>query len=98
MAKGYLIATITITDEAAYQRYIKAASQAIRQSNCRVLVRGGRLTVKEGNQSWQRVVILEFESYEQALEYYESSAYQEAKALRAGAAVADFVIAEGESP
>lgn len=96
MAKGYLIATITITDEAAYQRYIKAASSAIKKVGCRVLVRGGKLAIKEGNESWSRVVVLEFDSYEQALNYYDSPAYQEAKALRADAAIADFVIAEGE--
>ncbi len=95
MAKGYLIATITITNEAAYQHYIKAATKAIKEAECRVLVRGGRVAVKEGKESWNRVVILEFDSYEQALNYYDSAAYQNAKALRAGAAIADFVIAEG---
>jgi len=95
MAKGYLIATITITDETAYQRYVKAATKAIEEVGCRVLVRGGRMAVKEGNESWNRVVVLEVASYEQALNYYDSSAYQEAKALRSGAAIADFVIAEG---
>lgn len=95
MPKGYLIAHVQVTDEMQYQRYIRAASAAIEGSGCRMLVRGGPLAVKEGHAEWNRVVILEFDSFEAANAYYDSDAYQAAKALRAGAAVADFVIAQG---
>ena len=49
----------------------------------------------EGRATPQRSVVIEFDSYAQAQACYESREYQEAAALRAGAAKAEVIIVEG---
>jgi uncharacterized protein (DUF1330 family) len=58
------------------------------------LVRAGDNQQVEGSVR-SRHVIIEFPSYEQALDCYHSSGYQNAKALREPAGIADIVIVEG---
>ena len=94
MPKGYVIARVTVTDPQAYAEYAKDATAAIRQYGGRPLVRGGAYEALEG-EARARNVVIEFESFEQAKRYYHSAEYQAAKAKRAGAAVAEFVVVEG---
>ena len=60
----------------------------------RFLVRGGRHEIKEGH-ARSRTVVIEFPSYEVALECYRSPDYQAAAKLRAGKAEFDLVVIEG---
>ena len=94
MPKGYLIARVDITDPAAYARYAEAAGAALRQHGAKPLVRAGKHEALEGP-ARARNVVLEFESYEVARAYYFSPEYQAAKAMREGAAEAEFVLVEG---
>lgn len=96
MPKGYLIARVDITDPVAYARYAEAATAtaAIRHLGAKPLARGGRYEAVEGP-ARGRNVVLEFETFEAARAYYYSPEYQAAKALRAGAADAEFVLVEG---
>ena len=94
MPKGYVIARVTVTNPQAYAEYAKDATEAIRQYGGRALVRGGAYEALEG-EARARNVVVEFESFEQAKRYYHSAEYQAAKAKRAGAAVAEFVVVEG---
>ncbi len=59
-----------------------------------MLARGGQCKVLEG-QGRPRNVVIEFDSLELAERYYRPPVYTEARALRQGAAVADFVAVEG---
>ena len=86
-AKGYLIAEASVHDAAAYDGYKLLAQAAIAQYGGRYLVRGGASEVLEGN--WDkppRLVIVEFESPEQARRFYHSPEYQAARSLRDGLA------------
>jgi uncharacterized protein (DUF1330 family) len=94
MAKGYIVARIDVTDEDAYARYARMATEVIAQYGGRVLVRGGACTVLEG-EGRTRNVVIEFASRELAERYYHSPEYAAARAVRSGAAVADFVAVEG---
>jgi len=94
MAKGYVVARITVTDPIAYAEYSKASAEALKAHGGRALVKGGRMAQLEGD-SRARNVVLEFESFEAAQNYYNSIEYQAAKAKRKGAAVADIVAIEG---
>jgi uncharacterized protein (DUF1330 family) len=94
MAKGYIVARIDVTDEDAYARYARMATEVIAQYGGRVLVRGGACTVLEG-EGRTRNVVIEFASCELAERYYHSPEYAAARAVRNGAAVADFVAVEG---
>jgi uncharacterized protein (DUF1330 family) len=94
MPKGYSIVRVDITDPDAYARYAKVATEAIGKHGGRLLARGGRFEAVEGA-ARARNVIIEFDSFEAARAFYFSSDYQDAKALRDGAAVVEYVLVEG---
>jgi len=97
MAKGYWIAHVTITDPDRYPDYVKANAKAFEKYGARFLVRGGPFELKEG-QSRERHVVIEFDSYQKALECYGSPEYAEALALRQACAEADVIVIEGYEP
>ena len=92
--KGYWIARIDVTDEALYPEYGKRALPAIAKHGGRLLVRGGRATTQEGR-DWARNVVIEFESYEQALACYDSPEYQESLTYARRATDRELFIVEG---
>ena len=94
MAKGYWIAHVTVKDPDLYQNYVNASPEAFKKFNARVLARGGTSTQLEGA-GRPRNVVIEFDSYEDALACYNSPEYQSARAHREGAGIADIVIVEG---
>ena len=77
-----------------YAVYAAAATEALKKSGGRVLVRGGRYEALEG-QARARNVVVEFDSFDDARSYYFSELYQTAKTKREGAAIAEFVLVEG---
>jgi uncharacterized protein (DUF1330 family) len=95
MPKGYLIGHVSISDAMAYAAYAKAAGDAMRPFNPKIIA-GGQYENLEG-EAHERHVIFEFDSFADAKRFYESAEYQAAKALRAGAATGTFVILEGAS-
>jgi uncharacterized protein (DUF1330 family) len=94
MAKGYWIAHVNVTDPYQYKHYVAASAVVFKEYNVCILARGGEFTQLEGN-GRPRNVVLEFESYEDAVACYNSPGYQAAKALRKNAGEADIVIVEG---
>jgi uncharacterized protein (DUF1330 family) len=96
--KAYWIAHVDVTDPDQYSQYTQRAPKAFALYGGRVLARGGRCEALEGGPAAQRNVVIEFDSYEQALACYRSEAYQEAKRHREGVARAQIVIVEGVAP
>ncbi|VVN69564.1 DUF1330 domain-containing protein [Pseudomonas fluorescens] len=96
--KAYWIAHVDVTDPDQYSQYTQRAPAAFALYGGRVLARGGRCEALEGGPAAQRNVVIEFDSYEQALACYRSEAYQEAKRHREGVARAQIVIVEGVAP
>ena len=94
MPKGFVIASISVTDPAVYAEYVKAATAAIQKFGGTPLVRGGRCETLEGV-TRLRNVVLEFESYDTARAYYYSPEYQAALKMRAHASIANIVVVEG---
>jgi uncharacterized protein (DUF1330 family) len=92
--KGYWIAHVTVTDPDQYKFYADGAVAAFRKYNARILARGGKHALLEGD-GRPRNVVVEFPSFEAAVACYNSSEYQTAKAKRAAAGIADIVIVEG---
>jgi len=96
VAKGYLIANATVSDAVAYEGYKQLAQVAIAQYGGRYLVRGGALEVLEGQWTGApRLVIVEFDSVEQAKRFYDSPEYRVAREARAGAASMNMLVVEG---
>ena len=83
---AYVIVETDVHDPEQYERYKAASPGAVHSGGGHFVVRGGELAVLEGDWHPSRLVILEFEDLEAAKRWYESPEYQEAKALRDGAA------------
>ena len=96
--KAYWIAHVDVTDPEQYQQYTQRAPAAFKAFGGRFLARGGRSEAMEGRPTPQRSVVIEFDSYEQAVACYRSKEYQEAWAQRQGAARAEVIIVEGVEP
>ena len=96
--KAYWIAHVDIADADHYSQYTQRAPAAFAEFGAKFLARGGRSEAMEGRETPQRSVVIEFDSYEQALACYHSSEYQEAKGHREGVARAEVIIVEGVAP
>ena len=95
MAKGYWVVHVTVTDPENYPKYVAAANIALQKHNGKFLARGGQYQNPEGNAK-ARHIIVEFESYEQAITAYNSEEYKAATALRNMFGETDFLIVEGQ--
>ena len=94
MAKGYWIARVDIADEAQYKRYVAANAAPLKQYGARFLVRAGGFENPEGT-SRARNAVIEFPSYQAALDCWHSPAYQAAREFRLGASTIDRIVNEG---
>ncbi len=95
--KAYWIARVDVKDPEAYKAYVLGAASAFAGHGAKILARGGRSEGVEG-QARARNVVIEFPSYQAALDCYNSASYQAARAHRAAAALAEIVIVEGVEP
>ena len=94
MAKGYWIGRVDVHDAETYKNYVAANGAAFAKFGGRFLVRGGKYeTVKWASRS--RNVVIEFPSYEAALECFHSPEYQAALRAQAGSAEVDLIVIEG---
>ncbi|WP_132252258.1 DUF1330 domain-containing protein [Methylobacterium segetis] len=94
MAKAYWVATYrSVSNPDALAAYAQRSGPAIAAAGGRILARGLPAQVYESGQQ-QRVVLIEFDSVEQARAAHDSPAYQDALALLAGGAERDIRIVE----
>ncbi|VVM38880.1 hypothetical protein PS645_00166 [Pseudomonas fluorescens] len=96
--KAYWIAHVDVADADQYSQYTQRAPAAFALYGGRMLARGGRSEAMEGRPTPQRSVVIEFDSYEQAVACYRSEEYQEARGYREGVARAEVIIVEGIAP
>ena len=94
MANGYWIVRVDITDQEQYKLYMAANAAPFKKYGARFLVRSGLFENPEGA-SRSRNVVLEFPTYEIALECWKSPEYQAAIKLRQPVSTFDLIIIEG---
>lgn len=94
MPKGYWIVRVDITDQEQYKRYMAANAEPFKKYGARFLVRGGHFENPEGANRTRNAVI-EFPSYEAALECWKSPEYQRAVKLRQPVSTMDLIVIEG---
>jgi uncharacterized protein (DUF1330 family) len=94
MPKGYWIVRVDITDPEKYKAYIAANAGPLKRHGGRFLVRAGKYETPEGT-SRTRNAVIEFPSYQAALDCWKAPDYQEAIKLRKDVSTADIVIIEG---
>ena len=95
MPHAYLIADVTISNEAQMKVYREWSSRAIKEHGAEVLVRGGRVEPLEGDWQPQRIVVLRFASLAAARAYYDSATYTQARQAREGAGSIRMIAVEG---
>ncbi|MEU1104296.1 MULTISPECIES: DUF1330 domain-containing protein [Streptomyces] len=95
MAKGYWVSVYrTISDPEKLAAYNKLARSAVQAGGGRTLARGGRVVAHDAGIA-ERTVLVEFDTFEQAVAARESAAYQEALAALSDGVERDFRIIEG---
>lgn len=94
MTKGYWIVRVDIADSERYQRYIAANAAPLKAYGARFLLRGGKYEAVEGG-SRTRNAVIEFPSYQAALDCWRSPAYQAAIKLRQDVSSIDLIVIEG---
>ena len=95
MAKGYWVSVYpAMSDPERLAAYDKLARPAIQAGGGRLLSRGARVVAYEAGIT-QRVVLIEFDSFEQAVAAYETEAYQKAMVALPDGVKRDFRIIEG---
>ncbi|BDY15801.1 hypothetical protein Sulfitobl28_17710 [Sulfitobacter pontiacus] len=87
------IAHVTVTDEEAYGKYAKLAGPAIAAHGGSFLARGGRFVQLEGKER-PRNVVARFASVEDAVDCYNSDAYQEALSHAKDASERELMVVE----
>ena len=87
------IAHVTVIDEDAYGKYAKLAGPAIAAHGGSFLARGGRFVQLEGKER-PRNVVARFASVEDAVECYNSDAYQEALSHAKDASERELMVVE----
>lgn len=95
MASGYIIAHVDITQPAQYDEYRKWSTAAMQVHGAEVCVRGGQMTVLEGDFAPERVVVLKFPSFDAAKAFYDTPEYRKARQAREGAALMRMICVEG---
>lgn len=93
---AYWVARSKINDPVAYKKYTDRVPAIIARHGGKVLARGGRYEILEGPKKFERFVVIEFPTFEQALACQRSAEYQEAAAFRrGGGGEVELVIVEG---
>ncbi|HEY0720280.1 MAG TPA: DUF1330 domain-containing protein [Gammaproteobacteria bacterium] len=94
MPKGYWIVRVDIVDQEKYKAYVTANAEALKKYGARILVRAGQCENPEGT-SRDRNGVIEFPTYQAALDCWNSAEYQRARKLRLAVSTLDLVIVEG---
>jgi uncharacterized protein (DUF1330 family) len=94
MAKGYWIVRVDVADQERYKAYVAANAAPLSKYGARFLVRAGRFENPEGT-SRARNAVIEFPTYQAALECWTSPEYQEAIKLRLPVSTIDLIVIEG---
>lgn len=94
MAKGYWMVHVDVEDAEAFNAYVTVVVDVFKKYDAQYLARAGQFEAVEGTVR-SRNTILEFPSYQAAVDCWHSAEYQAAKALRENAGHMDITIIEG---
>ena len=92
---GYVVAQINMTNKEGFKVYAEQVPETIKKFGGKYIVRAGEYTSMEGKWDYTRNVIIEFPTYEKALEWYNSEEYQPIKQIRLVNANTNGIIIQG---
>jgi uncharacterized protein (DUF1330 family) len=91
----YVIIDIAVIDQGLYEEYVARVPAVVEQYGGRYLVRGGEVVALAGDWQPERIVVLEFESSDQAQEYLTSPEYLALVLLRQKSISSRAIIVQG---
>ncbi len=92
---AYMIFDVDVTDPVTWEEYHKLAEESLAPYKWKFLVFGGTVETLEGDWKPKTLVMLEFESMEQAQQWVNSPAYTRAKEIRPRAVSTNVILVEG---
>ena len=92
---AYVIARVNVTNPEQYDKYRAVTPGAVAAFGGRFIVRGGEMETLEGPEETRRVVVIQFDSMDQARAFYNSETYQAAIKLREPASEAQLILVDG---
>ena len=92
---AYLIANVEIKDSEKIKEYLASTPEILRKYSGRFLVRGGELWIAEGDWNPKRLVVVEFDSFEKAKEFWNSDDYKPFRELRQSSAYTEMIFVDG---
>jgi uncharacterized protein (DUF1330 family) len=95
MPKGYVIFTMAIRDQRAFDAYVQNAASTVVQSGGRPIIVDDHPEVIEGRWHGTRTLVLEFDSIAAARAWYKSPEYQAIAGARHKAAETNAVVVNG---
>ena len=98
VAPGYFIAEVEVADHAMAQKYGEKVPETLAPFNHQYLVRSNKIQALEGEPPKGGVVVIAFDSAEQARAWYDSPAYAAIRPIRQRAAKNRIFIVEGVAP
>ena len=92
---GYVIAQINMTNKEGFKIYAEQVPHTIKHNGGKYSIRAGAYKSLEGKWDYTRNVIIEFPTYEKALEWYNSDLYKPVKELRQKNSEGNLIIIKG---
>ncbi len=92
---AYLIFDVEVTDPAAMGDYLKLAGESLAPFQWKQIICCGVVEALEGDWKPKNLAMLEFESMEQAQQWYNSPAYSKPREILLRAASANVILVEG---
>ena len=93
---AYWVARGNVMQPERYQKYAERVPAILQRYGGRVLARGAKYQILEGPTKFNRFVVVEFPSFEQAVACHDCPEYQEAAMFRKnGAGEVELVIVDG---
>ena len=91
---AYIVARVDVDDPTLLKDYMAASPPIIAKYRGKFIARGGPAVTFEGPAESRRIVIIEFPNLSDAEAFYNSPDYSEARKLREGVAIAEFIAIE----
>ena len=79
---AYWVARAKVNDAVEYKKYTDLVPDILAKFGGKVLARGGRYETLEGDGKYERHIVIEFPSLEQAVACHRSPEYQDARKFR----------------
>ncbi len=92
---AYLISDVTVRDPGAFETYRTRAAASIKAFGGRYLVRGGQISVLEGQRHPSAMVVVEFPDIATIQRWYASPEYASALEVRDQALLRSLIMVDG---